>query len=180
MCSSIVLLPFIGSYRVLPSGCHVLWPLCCHLKTTTLLSHHEQQSLLSACTQLLGNWISNYLSPVGYGTLAGFLCFQSNWSVYVWKLFLSCRYPAQIHVFWNWCLFILTMVTSGVTLVLVLLSYTYIIKTILKFPSAQKRDKAFSTCISHITVVSLTYGSCIFMYVKPSARERVTVSKGVA
>jgi olfactory receptor len=29
-------------------------------------------------------------------------------------------------------------------------------------------------------VVSLSYGSCIFMYIKPSARERVTLSKGVA
>ena len=69
--------------------------------------------------------------------------------------------------------FILTMVTPGVTLVLVILSYAYIIKTILKFPSAQKRDKAFSTCTSHVTIVSLTYGSCIFMYDKPSAREPV-------
>jgi olfactory receptor len=29
-------------------------------------------------------------------------------------------------------------------------------------------------------VVSLSYGSCIFMYIKPSARERVILSKGVA
>ncbi|KAF5924822.1 hypothetical protein HPG69_018935 [Diceros bicornis minor] len=29
-------------------------------------------------------------------------------------------------------------------------------------------------------VVSITYGSCIFLYVKPSAKERVTLSKGVA
>ncbi|XP_003790692.1 olfactory receptor 6C6 [Otolemur garnettii] len=76
--------------------------------------------------------------------------------------------------------FILAVVTLVVTLVLVILSYTYIIKTILKFPSAQQRTKAFSTCTSHMIVVSMTYGSCIFMYIKPSARERVTVSKGVA
>lgn len=67
-----------------------------------------------------------------------------------------------------------------VTLLSVIFSYTYIIKTILKIPSAQKRTKAFSTCSSHMIVVSLTYGSCIFIYVKPSAKERVTLSKGVA
>ncbi|XP_020937333.1 olfactory receptor 6C6-like [Sus scrofa] len=72
------------------------------------------------------------------------------------------------------------VVTLGVTLLLVTLSYTYIIKTILNIPSAQKRSKAFSTCSSHMIVVSLTYGSCIFIYVKPSAKERVTLSKGVA
>ena len=76
--------------------------------------------------------------------------------------------------------FILTMVTPGVTLVLVILSYAYIIKIILKFPSAQQRPKGFSTCTSHMTIVSLTYGSCIFMYDKPSAREPVTASKDVA
>ena len=76
--------------------------------------------------------------------------------------------------------FSLAMVTLGVTLVSVILSYIYIIKTILKFPSAQPRANVFSTCTSHLTVVSLTYGSCIFMYAKPSTRELVTVSKGVA
>ncbi|XP_059260898.1 olfactory receptor 6C70-like [Mustela nigripes] len=66
------------------------------------------------------------------------------------------------------------------TLLLVILSYSYIIKTILKFPSVQQRKKAFSTCSSHMIVVSISYGSCIFMYIKPSANDRVASSKGVA
>ncbi|XP_045409711.1 olfactory receptor 6C6-like, partial [Lemur catta] len=76
--------------------------------------------------------------------------------------------------------FVSAAVTLVVTLLLVILSYTCIIKTILKIPSAQKRTKAFSTCSSHMIVVSLTYGSCIFIYMKPSAKERVTLSKGIA
>ncbi|VFV46145.1 olfactory receptor 6c6-like, partial [Lynx pardinus] len=76
--------------------------------------------------------------------------------------------------------FIFAVVTLMITLVLVILSYTCIIKTIIKFPSAQQRTKAFSTYTSHMIVVSMTYGSCIFMYIKPSAKERVTLSKGVA
>ncbi|XP_040843890.1 olfactory receptor 6C6 [Ochotona curzoniae] len=76
--------------------------------------------------------------------------------------------------------FILAVVTLLVTLALVIISYACIIKTILKFPSAQQRRKAFSTCASHMIVVSMTYASCIFMYIKPSARERVSVSKGIA
>ncbi|XP_004601924.2 olfactory receptor 6C2 [Sorex araneus] len=67
-----------------------------------------------------------------------------------------------------------------ITLVCVVLSYTYIIKTILKFPSAQQRKKAFSTCSSHMIVVSITYGSCIFMYLKPSAKDEVAINKGVS
>uniref|UniRef100_A0A452S7Q4 Olfactory receptor n=1 Tax=Ursus americanus TaxID=9643 RepID=A0A452S7Q4_URSAM len=76
--------------------------------------------------------------------------------------------------------FVLSLVNLLVTLLLLILSYTYIIKTILKIPSAQKRTKAFSTCSSHMIVVSLTYGSFIFNYLKPTAKERVTLSKGVA
>ncbi|XP_057342745.1 olfactory receptor 6C70-like [Manis pentadactyla] len=76
--------------------------------------------------------------------------------------------------------FFLAVMILIVTLLLVILSYSYIIKTILKFPSAQQKKKAFSTCTSHVIVVSITYGSCIFMYIKPSANERVILSKGVA
>ena len=72
------------------------------------------------------------------------------------------------------------VLTLIITLVGVVLSYIYIIRTILKFPSAQQRKKAFSTCSSHMIVVSITYGSCIFIYIKPSAKEEVNLNKGVA
>ncbi|XP_031205031.1 olfactory receptor 6C65-like [Mastomys coucha] len=76
--------------------------------------------------------------------------------------------------------FFLAVFTLIVTLALVILSYTLILRTILKIPSAEQRKKAFSTCSSHMIVVSISYGSCIFMYVKTSAREGVVLSKGVA
>ncbi|XP_036312911.1 LOW QUALITY PROTEIN: olfactory receptor 6C1-like [Pipistrellus kuhlii] len=66
------------------------------------------------------------------------------------------------------------------TLALIFLSYIYIIGTILRIPLTSQRTKAFSTCSSHMIVISISYGSCIFMYIKPSARERVSLSKGVA
>lgn len=72
------------------------------------------------------------------------------------------------------------VLTFIMTLVCVVLSYIYIIKAILRFSSAQQRKKAFSTCSSHMIVVSITYGSCIFIYVKPSAKESVAIDKGVA
>ncbi|XP_032091994.1 olfactory receptor 6M1-like [Thamnophis elegans] len=48
------------------------------------------------------------------------------------------------------------------------ISYMYIIIAVLRIPSAQGRQKAFSTCVSHITVVTLYYGSSIFIYVRPT------------
>ncbi|CAD7676948.1 unnamed protein product [Nyctereutes procyonoides] len=39
--------------------------------------------------------------------------------------------------------------------------------------------KAFSTCSSHMIVISLSYGSCIFMYLKPSVKKRICLMKRV-
>ncbi|CAD7676272.1 unnamed protein product [Nyctereutes procyonoides] len=66
------------------------------------------------------------------------------------------------------------------TLALIILSYMFIIRTILKLPSASQRKKAFSTCSSHMIVISISYGSCIFMYANPSAKEKASLTKGVA
>ncbi|XP_006859447.1 PREDICTED: olfactory receptor 6C2-like [Chrysochloris asiatica] len=74
---------------------------------------------------------------------------------------------------------ICAVLTLIITLMCVILSYVYIIKTIVGFPSAQQKNKAFSTCSSHMIVVSITYGSCIFIYIKPSAKESVAINKGV-
>nr|XP_004650004.2 olfactory receptor 2AP1 [Jaculus jaculus] len=76
--------------------------------------------------------------------------------------------------------FLVASVTLVVTLLLVILSYTFIIRTILKLPSAQQRTKAFSTCSSHMIVISLSYGSCFFIYIKPSTKEGGTFNKQVA
>ncbi|CAO2581828.1 Olfactory receptor 6C2 [Lemmus lemmus] len=70
------------------------------------------------------------------------------------------------------------VLTFILTLVCVALSYIHIIKTILRVPSTQQRKKAFSTCSSHMIVVSITYGSCIFIYINPS--EGVVINKVVS
>ncbi|XP_049984108.1 olfactory receptor 6C2-like [Alexandromys fortis] len=72
------------------------------------------------------------------------------------------------------------VLTFIITFVCVVLSYVYIIKTILRFPCAQQRKKAFSTCSSHMIVVSITYGSCFFIYIKPSSKSDVAINKGIS
>ena len=46
-------------------------------------------------------------------------------------------------------------------------SYTLVLTAVLHMPSATGRQKAFSTCGSHLAVVSLFYGSLMVMYVSP-------------
>ncbi|XP_065800914.1 olfactory receptor 8K3-like [Muntiacus reevesi] len=55
------------------------------------------------------------------------------------------------------------------TLTVVLVSYLLILAAILRMKSAEGRRKAFSTCGSHLTVVTVFYGTLIFMYVKPKS-----------
>nr|XP_010601023.1 olfactory receptor 502-like [Loxodonta africana] len=56
-----------------------------------------------------------------------------------------------------------------VTLFIIAISYVYILITILKMPSTQGRHKALSTCTSHLTAVTLYYGTVTFIYVMPKS-----------
>uniref|UniRef100_A0A452HDX1 Olfactory receptor n=1 Tax=Gopherus agassizii TaxID=38772 RepID=A0A452HDX1_9SAUR len=51
--------------------------------------------------------------------------------------------------------------------VFIIVSYVHIFKTVLRIPSEQGRHKAFSTCLPHLTVVSLLLFTGIFAYLKP-------------
>ncbi|KAM5152837.1 olfactory receptor 8G17-like [Mantella aurantiaca] len=54
-------------------------------------------------------------------------------------------------------------------LMLTLLPYVYILKTVLKIQVKGKRSKVFSTCTSHLTVVFIFYCSTMFNYFQPSS-----------
>ena len=51
----------------------------------------------------------------------------------------------------------------------VLVSYCYIILSVLKIHSAKGGFKAFSTCVSHLTSVAIFQGTMLFMYFRPSS-----------
>ncbi|XP_003801402.1 olfactory receptor 9Q1 [Otolemur garnettii] len=54
-------------------------------------------------------------------------------------------------------------------MVVILVSYAFIIVAILRIHSAGGRAKTFSTCASHLTAVSLFFGTLIFMYLRDNA-----------
>ena len=119
--------------------------ICKPLHYTTIMSN-------KVCYQLvLSSWATGFLlifPPVILGlklefcdsnVIDHFICDSSP------ILQISC---SDTH-FLELMSFLLAVVTLMVTLTLVILSYGSIIKTILKFPSAQQRTKAFSTCSFH-------------------------------
>ncbi|XP_069893583.1 olfactory receptor 9S13-like [Dipodomys merriami] len=77
-------------------------------------------------------------------------------------------------------LFILASLIIISTTTVIVVSYGYILSTVLKIPSAHGRRKTFSTCGSHIAVVSMFYGTIFFMYAQPGALSAPEQSKIVA
>ncbi|KAK7811581.1 hypothetical protein U0070_006017 [Myodes glareolus] len=67
-----------------------------------------------------------------------------------------------------------------ITVLVIVVSYTYILITILKMRSTEGRQKAFSTCTSHLTAVTLFYGTVTFIYVMPKSSYSTDQNKVVS
>ncbi|XP_025294454.3 olfactory receptor 11G2-like [Canis lupus baileyi] len=63
------------------------------------------------------------------------------------------------------------------TFLFILCSYALVILTVLWMPSQAGKRKAFSTCASHLAVVTLFYGSIMVMYVSPGSGHPVKIQK---
>ncbi|XP_003421450.2 olfactory receptor 5B12-like [Loxodonta africana] len=74
-------------------------------------------------------------------------------------------------------LFTLAACNVFFTLLVILNSYLFIFIAILRMHSAEGRKKAFSTCASHLTTVSVLYGTIIFMYLQPSSSHPMDTDK---
>ncbi|XP_072254913.1 olfactory receptor 11L1-like [Pyxicephalus adspersus] len=59
----------------------------------------------------------------------------------------------------------------------IVLSYVYIIITIFKIPSITGRQKVFSTCSSHLTVVCIYYGTLVCVYLLPRREQSRNITK---
>ncbi|XP_040860166.1 olfactory receptor 1052-like [Ochotona curzoniae] len=79
---------------------------------------------------------------------------------------------------------LLLLIFSGVialiTFLTVMISYVFIVAAVLKMRSAAGRHKAFSTCASHLTAVTLFYGSISFSYIQPSSQYSLEQEKVVS
>ncbi|XP_052031341.1 olfactory receptor 502-like [Apodemus sylvaticus] len=67
-----------------------------------------------------------------------------------------------------------------ITVLIIAVSYFYIFITILKMRSTGGRHKAFSTCTSHLTAVTLFYGTITFIYVMPKSNFSTDQNKVVS
>ncbi|MBZ3877180.1 Olfactory receptor 11A1 [Sciurus carolinensis] len=86
---------------------------------------------------------------------------------------LACSDPRVAQV----TTFALSVVFLTVPFGLILTSYARIVVAVLRVPAGAGRRKAFSTCSSHLAVVSTFYGTLMVLYIAPSAVHSQLLSK---
>ncbi|XP_054999770.1 olfactory receptor 1440-like [Sorex araneus] len=66
-------------------------------------------------------------------------------------------------------IFLVALLFAFGSMLFILLSYAFIVASILKISSAKGSLKAFNTCASHLAVVTLFYGTCLSVYMSPNS-----------
>ncbi|ELR55483.1 hypothetical protein M91_19389, partial [Bos mutus] len=103
----------------------------------------------------------------GYNIISHFYCDSLP------LLTLLCSSTWEIELFILICS-VFNLVSS---FLIVLVSYILILKAILKMNTAQGRQKAFSTCGSHLTVVAVLYATLAFTYMQPKSSHSFDTDK---
>ncbi|XP_044129638.1 olfactory receptor 472-like [Bufo gargarizans] len=86
---------------------------------------------------------------------------------------LSCSDTSKIRI----QIPILSFFFAMLPFIIIVMSYVYIVIAILKIQSNTGRHKAFSTCSSHLVVVSLLYGTIFIVYMFPTKGQSLLLSK---
>ncbi|NXT56052.1 O10A4 protein, partial [Pluvianellus socialis] len=139
--------------------------ICHPLRYTTMMSWN-MCFLLSAVS-----WLIGVLAALGQTTFIFTLpyCGPNRINHFFCDLLpllkLACvsTYKNEISIYIIAVLFIL------VPFLFIVVSYVQILHTIFKMPSAGGKRKTFSTCSSHLVMVTLFYGSAIVTYLRPKA-----------
>ncbi|XP_076968054.1 olfactory receptor 8A1-like [Tamandua tetradactyla] len=136
----------------------------CNPLLYNIIMYHQVCSLLVAVFYILG-FIGSTIQTVLMLKLSYCKVLISHYFCDILPLMkLSCTstYDVQMVVFF------LAGFNIVVTSLMVLVSYAFILSSILHISTTEGRSKAFGTCSSHLAAVGMFYGSTAFMYLKPS------------
>ncbi|XP_036283330.1 olfactory receptor 5D13-like [Pipistrellus kuhlii] len=73
--------------------------------------------------------------------------------------------------------FAMALLNEVISLVIILTTYVFIIVTVIKMPLASGRKKAFSTCASHLTTITIFHGTLLFLYCVPNSKNSRLIIK---
>ncbi|XP_058380740.1 olfactory receptor 1L8-like [Diceros bicornis minor] len=137
--------------------------ICDPFHYVTTMSHHRCVLLVAFCCSfphlhsLLHTLLLNHLTFCDSNVIHHFLCDLSP----LMKLSCSSTFVNEIVIRIEGSVVLVTPFLS------IAFSYIRILTVVLKIPSAAGQRKAFSTCGSHLTVVTLFYGSIFYVYLQP-------------
>ncbi|XP_075131756.1 olfactory receptor 10A7-like [Leptodactylus fuscus] len=74
-------------------------------------------------------------------------------------------------------MYLIGILTIFIPSTIIVVSYTSIIRAVLRIPSSTGRQKVFSTCSSHLIVVSIFFWTIFSVYIVPTKGQTSTMSK---
>ncbi|XP_057634240.1 olfactory receptor 502-like [Chionomys nivalis] len=150
--------------------------ICSPLHYSTKMSTH-------VCVQLLiGSYIGGFLNSLSFmlSFFSFFFCGPNRINHFF------CDFTPLVELSCSDDSVSIVLATSSVsiaimiTMLVIAISYIYILITILKMRSTEGRQKAFSTCTSHLTAVTLFYGTITFIYMMPKSSYSTNQNKMVS
>ncbi|XP_061447756.1 olfactory receptor 14A16-like [Rhineura floridana] len=144
--------------------------------------HYASMMRWSRCIQMAGGaWMAGFLNGVLHIGTVFSLPFCSN---VINQFFceishlvkISCSDSSRSEL---WALFFSAFLALG-CFVLIVMSYVQIFTTVFRMPSMENRQKAFSTCIPHIIVVSTFVGTSLFTHLVPTSNSSYNLNEVLA
>ncbi|XP_053545658.1 olfactory receptor 1496-like [Bombina bombina] len=188
---------FTGDTSITFSGCITqifLYTFCVDTEFL-LLASMAYDRYVAICIPLHYSLIMSKTMCALLITVSWFVCFLNSFSVTMMVSYLTFCNKQKINNFFCDLIILLKLSCSDTTYIitllvplegsilgllpftLIMISYIYIISTILKIKSSSGRLKTFSSCSSHLTVVVLFWGTCVGLNLKPKSGNSLEIDK---
>ncbi|XP_069823852.1 olfactory receptor 1G1-like [Dendropsophus ebraccatus] len=119
----------------------------------------------------LASWLVGFFTALIHSLLVLFASFCSSQDINHFycdlKTVIKLASSNTTHI--RTLLFVVCVVLGLFPFLLILLSYIFIILTIIKIPGSKGKEKAFSSCSSHLIIVVLFYGTPLSSYMIPES-----------
>ncbi|XP_063819328.1 olfactory receptor 1C1-like [Pseudophryne corroboree] len=119
----------------------------------------------------VASWLVGFMDPIGHAVLISNMKFWADHPIDHFfcdispLLMIACSDISMVEMLD----YIEGFLVAFPTFLLILVSYIYIISSVLKIKSAEGKHKAFSTCTSHLTCVIIYYGTMLCLHMKPTS-----------
>ena len=179
VCCSDVLLSGHGLNWVCAPVCGGIWPyvaICNPLRYPIIMNK-------KICVRIAaGSWVTGsftalvetvsvlQLSLCGSGVINHFTC------EILAVLKLACVDTSKVQLI----MLVISVLLLPMPMLLICISYAFILSSVLRISSLDGRSKAFPTCAAHLSVVVLFYGTALSMYLKPSTMDSQEIDKFIA